>query len=95
MVEKLHRRLSFIVDNFIICVFVSKKIVEKWMQLLKQNKMGNTGEALYVSLTCKYKNNEKRADIIKYIFKEQWITSTVSRLTFDIQFRGNDWKIFV
>lgn len=64
MVEKLHRRLSYIVDNLIICV--SKKIVEKWMQLLKQNKMGNTEEALYVSLTGKYKNNEKRAVIIKY-----------------------------
>lgn len=38
------------------------------MQLLKQNKMGNTEEALYVSLTCKYKNNEKRAVIIKYIY---------------------------
>lgn len=49
-----------------MCICVSKKIVEKWMQLLKQNKMGNTEEALYVSLTGKYKNNEKRAVIIKY-----------------------------
>lgn len=49
-----------------MCICVSKKIVEKWMQLLKQNKMGNTEEALYVSLTGKYENNEKRAVIIKY-----------------------------
>lgn len=49
MVEKLHKGLSYIIGIYDLCICASKKIVEKWTQPLKQNKMWNTEEAINVS----------------------------------------------
>lgn len=49
MVEKLHKGLSYIIGIYHLCICASKKIVEKWTQPLKQNKMWNTEEAINVS----------------------------------------------